>query len=316
MKKSHVLIQTTKEVGELLDKISKEVRIEEADIEKANAANELYRSKYIGPDKDVNMGLSDAIYIDLHTVHDLLLSEPQLMQSIKIRSVETLLELIDRNPQVFQYIAEPSEKVISRALSIEGDLLQFIENPSLTDTLTAIESRPESIKYIRQPNEVQQVWAVLKDPAVLKYIAQPVPEIMEKAGWAVYNPRSEHSFKELPDQIIVTLETMPYYGDNVNFSSIYIELNEKVKQDLLTTGGAYLDYDDSPRFDISGGFRALFLEKDGTLLFKQETCVVEGGSVNFYPQQVMINKKDCTMSAKVQEVKAKEKEKKKPKLHK
>ncbi len=230
----------------------------------------------------------------------LLWDDPALLASLdKTPSEAFLLKLIPDNPFLFQYVPSPSERFISDALAINGQLLYDVVNPTQAQALIAIKSEPLAIKCIDSPSELLQIEAVKGNYNALESIKHPATDILHKAGWIIFDPSSEHSFKELPDQISVTIENLPNYCDFPSYSTVTILLDDKLKNDLLTTGSAYLDFDDSPRFDISGGHQLVILNKDGTMNFDQETCKVEGGSVNYYHQNVRINKHKCKLKSEL-----------------
>lgn len=209
----------------------------------------------------------------------------------QIPSNDILLNVIPEVPEIFQYIKSPSDKFISEALAINGCIIKYIENPGYKHQMEAVKSDPASIQYIKNPDESLQIEAVRSDQSVFKSIENPVPELLNKAGWIVYDPNSKHSSANLPDKIQLYGSTYP--GD----TSGIITLDENQKDRLLKYGQVKLDFDDSPRFDISGGHQQILLHKDGSMGFDERTTAVEGGSVNYYDNYIPINKAHCSFQS-------------------
>lgn len=229
-----------------------------------------------------------------NVVVDTISQDPKALNYLdKIPSDELLIKILNNTPEVFQYIKKPSDKVVYEALRIDGNLIKHIEKPTLNHQIQAVKTSPSAIMHISNPSEDVQIEAVKRNRNVIEHIQNPVADILGKSGWVIYAPESNFGYADVPDQLKVRVSQQPNYNDFPTYSTLEINISSEIKANLLASGYADLGFDDSPRFDISGGFQALALNADGSMDLIQRVTAVEGGAVNYYDQTVPIHVNNC-----------------------
>jgi hypothetical protein len=291
MDKSSYLSNLKTKLADLLGiKLSKQI-VDNKGISNPNASiGREIQNLYRKVDPEMGKAMASSLKVgDNGSIIYVLSEMPSILKSMdKVPSNDIILEVIPRSPQIFLYLKSPSDKLISDALAVNSEVIKYIVNPSQKHLLEAISYNPTSIRFIKNPNEALQIEAVKRNQSAIECIEKPAPDLIKKAGWIVYDPNSKYSFASLPDKI-----NQPFHEGDV-YSSVMVELTEDLKKDLLRCGRADLGYDDSPRFDISGGHQLIILNKDGSMGYDQRTTKIEGGSVNYYDLYVPINKEHCS----------------------